>query len=625
MTTIPNLPPLPAVTADDLLITHDITTNRSGRVSALEVKTYVKDAIIAAGDITASTVPYNGSTVQVQLDRTVKTVNTFAALSTTSGTINDVVRLKEHTTGTNKGGGIFKCVSSVGLTADTGTVAINGGIAWVRQIEDSLTPDQFGSANTATQAAVTAAGRTNDVYLPVGDYSGNVTDTKGVIIEGPGRLFSTAGVMTSTYSEPRDRLVIGQEYLWSFHKKLIGLSRGTNLKVLFSGDSTTYGVFAAPVTLDYLFSLHASKYGISGLDVYNRGHSGATCREWQEAAGWLDQDIASYPDMTLYIMRWGLNDGSSGYSSFNQYEIDLRAGLTKLRAFKDASDLSCILMTPNSTSETGARDEAWLEGINKIIKKAARDFDCTFIDTYAIWRDSRGTALGNWLDLLPGGQGIHPDAAFNHWIVDKIAELVLRPVSVSTVSTNTFINASSLASSITVTTPTNDTRFVYGRSLYRTDTPVTFPINGIVDTTKSADGVLIQENSGFNSDLERITYTRYAIDGGAWGPWRGLDYNLAYQNSWQNYSGAYSNISYRKSTDGTVFIEGRIKNATLSLTQICDALPVGYRPKALRVYPVVSAASATVGAISIDELGQIIFLRGDNTDVNISLSFQAYV
>lgn len=41
MTTIPNLNPLPAVTGDDLLITHDITTNRSGRVSATSVRDFV--------------------------------------------------------------------------------------------------------------------------------------------------------------------------------------------------------------------------------------------------------------------------------------------------------------------------------------------------------------------------------------------------------------------------------------------------------------------------------------------------------------------------------------------------------------------------------------------------------
>ena len=45
MTTIPNLNPIPAVTGDDYLITHDITTNRSGRVSAEALKDYTNTGI----------------------------------------------------------------------------------------------------------------------------------------------------------------------------------------------------------------------------------------------------------------------------------------------------------------------------------------------------------------------------------------------------------------------------------------------------------------------------------------------------------------------------------------------------------------------------------------------------
>ena len=59
MTTIPNLPPLPVVTGDDLLITHDSTTNRSGRVSAQGIKDYIVNAPDTA------------------LASSIKTVNTF--------------------------------------------------------------------------------------------------------------------------------------------------------------------------------------------------------------------------------------------------------------------------------------------------------------------------------------------------------------------------------------------------------------------------------------------------------------------------------------------------------------------------------------------------------------------
>lgn len=56
----------------------------------------------------------------------IKTIATFAALSSTSGQIGQQICLPD--------GGIFNCVSSSGLTADSANIAINGSIAWVRAI-----------------------------------------------------------------------------------------------------------------------------------------------------------------------------------------------------------------------------------------------------------------------------------------------------------------------------------------------------------------------------------------------------------------------------------------------------------------------------------------------------------
>jgi hypothetical protein len=81
MTTIPNLNPIPAVTGDDYLITHDTATNRSGRVSALDLKTYVKDAIVAATDIPSTAVSHGGGTVS----STLATKVDLTALANSSG------------------------------------------------------------------------------------------------------------------------------------------------------------------------------------------------------------------------------------------------------------------------------------------------------------------------------------------------------------------------------------------------------------------------------------------------------------------------------------------------------------------------------------------------------------
>lgn len=68
MTTIPNLDPLTTVTPDDLLVTHDIATNRTGKTAALAIKNYVAAAIKAAHDIASGDVTHNSTTVENELN-----------------------------------------------------------------------------------------------------------------------------------------------------------------------------------------------------------------------------------------------------------------------------------------------------------------------------------------------------------------------------------------------------------------------------------------------------------------------------------------------------------------------------------------------------------------------------
>lgn len=145
MTTVTNLNPIPVVTGDDLLISHDTTTNRSGRISASVLKEYISDQIIADGDILASDISYRGSTVELQLDKAVKTVTSFSNIYSTlpSLNINEQFSLLGHTVN-GIGGGEFIVVSSSGLTTNTGTVVVNGSKAAVRTAYTRLTPEMFG-------------------------------------------------------------------------------------------------------------------------------------------------------------------------------------------------------------------------------------------------------------------------------------------------------------------------------------------------------------------------------------------------------------------------------------------------------------------------------------------------
>ena len=147
MTTIPNLNPIPAVTGDDYLITHDITTNRSGRVSVNALKQHVSQEIISDQDITAALVPYADTNVEQALNQRVKTVNTFADLNPTGMVVGDVVYLKEYYSGCHVGGGYFIVEPYDGHGSNGGSIVTNGVLSLIRmqQYYSSLTTYMFGA------------------------------------------------------------------------------------------------------------------------------------------------------------------------------------------------------------------------------------------------------------------------------------------------------------------------------------------------------------------------------------------------------------------------------------------------------------------------------------------------
>lgn len=217
MTTIPNLNPIPAVTGDDYLITHDITTNRSGRVSAEALKDYVSQSMVDGGDISSTAVPHEGSTVYTELNKAVKRVATFADLSSTVSVIGRPVYLVGHTVA-GKGGGYFNTVSSSGRTPNNGTVAVNAtlSIAFVRAHTggNGVSVFDFGALGDGSDdsAAFNAANNSGEVVVcPVGDFtlanpvylrqfkgSGRYVNQTHLILTGAGQLLP--GDAYSTWS-----------------------------------------------------------------------------------------------------------------------------------------------------------------------------------------------------------------------------------------------------------------------------------------------------------------------------------------------------------------------------------------------------------------------------------------
>lgn len=175
MTTIPNLNPLPAVTGDDYLITHDITTNRSGRVSAEYLREYVNSGI------SSDQISYLSGNVEEQLDKSTRIVPLVSDLATTEGNAGDIVYVKGHTI-EGFGGGHFTARSSIGYSTNNGTVVVNGGIAWTRNYDGAVNPIMFGAipngivnCGPAIQAAINFVGEVGEVWYPTGTYYVNST------------------------------------------------------------------------------------------------------------------------------------------------------------------------------------------------------------------------------------------------------------------------------------------------------------------------------------------------------------------------------------------------------------------------------------------------------------------
>lgn len=239
MTTIPNLNPIPAVTGDDYLITHDITTNRSGRVSATALKDYTNTGI-TSGEISHAT-----GTVEGQLDKSTRIIPNFISLSSTSGYFGDKVYLLGHTV-SGVGGGYFIAKPSSGYSNNGGTVVINGPIAWVRDINGPVTPQMFGALGDVAGAlyADVAAATDDSVafqamfdtllpwYIPAVKYSYKITQTLFInsdgLCHGVIRPTVTIGSAVSDY----DRFcIVIEESGYPIKRKIEGLTIEGNVTV----------------------------------------------------------------------------------------------------------------------------------------------------------------------------------------------------------------------------------------------------------------------------------------------------------------------------------------------------------------------------------------------------------
>lgn len=486
------------------------------------------------------------------------------------------------------------------LAASSGSTTVGYGARTVSDkladlpsaIDAGAQPDGATPALAALNAAIAAA-TGGELRLPAGDYllSSAPTNPLGVQFSGPGRLLQPIAGGNRQLNQHGDdgQHVFGQEYLYAAHIKLRNRSP---FLVVFSGDSTTAGdsISDPNLKIDVAVRNQVGDCGFA-ITTANRGQSGQHTEQWRTT--WLAGDMALSPD--LLVLRWGINDPGWG-RSITDFATSLRGGLATIRASRAFGSLPIILMTPNGTSDTpNGRDERWYEQVRLVVRRAARDFQCAFIDTYALWQDSR-VAAGAFMDNPFGdGRAIHPLDVMNCWIAGAIAQLL--------VPKGLYLNnvpSSSALPSIS----TGPQSFGLGVSWWRAYawTINSVVVDGALMNVRTADGISMQTVWPYNAAGRPCVRTSDTA-GTGWRDWVSAPpTTLALSNGWTNQG---RDLTYDKQ-GGQVLLTGRIGGGATTIGTVIATLPPGYRPAYDCYFPVACGTGlASVGVVNVTSTGNI--------------------
>lgn len=466
--------------------------------------------------------------------------------------------------------------------------------------------------------------------------SAKPTDSYGPEV-GPGLVLYpvTSGHVQANTHQDRSQHTFGEEYLDAIRRKFSARGSAT---IRLCGDSTTSGVSISNTAylMDYVLNQALIEKGFTAT-IVNAGHSGVSTDQW--VSTYLAGDISAAPD--LMVVRYGINDpsfnkpGDSAANTANNWDaeqghrrsavdfaVSLRAALTSMRAAKSVSQQSILLMMPNCTSDSpNGRDEKWYETIRGVMKRAARDFQCCFIDTYSMWFGARGSA-GIWMDnIVGGGIAIHPLENMNLWIASVMAD-VLVPNALA------LRNALDGFATPAITDLPNS--YPLGQSSRRcTWTVMGTVMDGAVKTYRNASGVIWQEvikYNGFASPARRVGRG----DTNVWMPWvsaPSFDASASLSNSWVVIGGGSGKEPRFQLSDGIVTVTGRISNgATPKDTVICT-IPPECVPAfdCYRTCMFGSTLSQTGNVIASALTGKLLVgLCTDNTYFDIGITYSIF-
>lgn len=430
--------------------------------------------------------------------------------------------------------------------------------------DDAFIGSGVTTANLTTAITNAKAAGAKTIILPPGThYVGKVPNPTGIVFLG-GDLVEQTSTLSSSFNiinSYADQLTYdcGKEYLYALHNEI---SMQGSVKIKLYGDSTVFGV---GVPADYkpqkILVDQALARGVAGMSVTNLAVSGTTAYQWDTSS------IVSDLSTKCIIVSYGINDPAVGTAE--DFYNNMAARLKTVRDARNVQSLTIIIKGSNSTSDwPNGRSQLWHEQIAPVYRRLAREFQCYFLDIYALYRDSRNSAY-LWMDTLKYVQqdgvevdtNIHPNAFGNMWIWGKLAEYIF-PSCLSQRATNGYRNICAAHMQLSIYAAPAD--FPLGRSIYRAEL-AGWPSSGIVVVEKSVDGVVTQELTADNRSVIKV-HRRHSISSapGTWTEFTGIGRNLVLQNGWLNFDPSYMPPQLVVEESGYISGRGSIKPGTLS-------------------------------------------------------------
>ncbi|QEM04879.1 SGNH/GDSL hydrolase family protein [Mucilaginibacter rubeus] len=287
-----------------------------------------------------------------------------------------------------------------------------------------------GDGVTDDTAAVANALAANKRIFDNGDFSVTAFDnTKGVTIEGDVKILKQTTYLKQQINSYADKYqrVFGEEYLSSFHKKLLAK---TAVKVILSGDSTTAGTGASSNTYhpDILLNQITLNNHIDNVTYINSGVGGQSTAYWLSTA--LPADLAQNPD--VYILRWGINDswvGGTPEANAIAFLGRLDTGLSTIRSTTgfDYQHLAIILQSQNPTTDdvNGHQGQIFNELVNNGLRALARKYQCIFQDIYGTFQDSvHGQDYLTAINISLPNELVHPQDPLYVAIANKTFDVL---------------------------------------------------------------------------------------------------------------------------------------------------------------------------------------------------------